>query len=395
MQAQIARRVQILLTLAIVAFATYLTGVAWTFVSQFLGIFLLFFLAWLFAYLLKPLVRRITRLGVPSGVAAVLVLIIGPAIALLGGYLILPIVTDQANQISSHLDEYSNKLGGLVDYAKGVLGSFGVSDADIQNLQSKVRDGAGTIVRAVLQGGVGTIGNIGNELFQVSLVLIFSISFLLDGDKLAGKVLDAMPERWRDGATFVVKSVETSFGSFVRGQLFSALAYAVLNGLVMLAFGLPYAAVSSLVAGLLVIIPLVGNYLAYIPPLVVCLVVRPDQVLFLLLALAVVQGIYLNIVSPRIMARAVNLHPLVTAGSILVFGQLGGFWGAFFGIPIASTIGMLARPTIQLVHDYLNPAGDTQAQTPTTIAIAVPRGQPADPQPDAFSRSIVAGDGPV
>jgi predicted PurR-regulated permease PerM len=362
MQAQIARRVQILLTLAILAFVTYLIGVAWSLVSQFLGTFMLFFLGWLLAFLLKPLVQRITRLGLPFGVAAALVFIIGPAIVLLVGYLLIPVIVEQANQISSHIDEYSNKLSGLVDYAKGVLTSLGVSVADIQNLESKVRDAAASIGQAVLEGGTGTIGNIGNELFRISLVLIFSISFLLDGDKLAAKALAAMPERWREGATFIVKSVETSFGSFVRGQLFSALAYALLNGAIMLVFGLPYIAVGSLAAGLFIIVPLIGNYVAYLPPVIICLVARPDQTLILLIAVVIVQGLYMNLISPRIMAKAVNMHPLVTTASILVFGQLGGFWGAFFGIPIGSTIGMLARPTMQIVHDYLNPVADTPTQ---------------------------------
>jgi len=305
----------------------------------------------------------ITRTGLPFGVAVLLVYIIGPAFALLVGYLLVPAITDQATQISSHLDDYTSKLSGLVDYVKGVLASLGVSAADLQDMENKIRDAAGSVGQAVLQGGAGTVGGIGNELFRITLILIFSISFLMDGDKLAGKALAAMPERWREGATLIVKSVETSFGSFVRGQLLSALAYALLTAAVMLAFGLPNVAVSSLVAGLLIIVPLVGNYLALIPPVVICLVARPDQTLLLFIVLAIVQGIYLNVISPRIMARAVNMHPLVTTASILVFGQLGGFWGAFFGIPIASTLGMLARPAVHLVQSYLNPEGDSQPQT--------------------------------
>ena len=57
MQAQIARRMQILLTLVILVGAVYLAGVTWSFLSQFLSTFMLFFLAWLLAYLLKPLVQ--------------------------------------------------------------------------------------------------------------------------------------------------------------------------------------------------------------------------------------------------------------------------------------------------------------------------------------------------
>lgn len=378
MQAQIARRVQILLTLAILVAATYLIGVTWSFLSQFLGTFLLFFFGWLLAYLLKPLVNKITRIGlpfggrVPFGMAVLLVYIIGPAIALVASYLLIPTITEQATQINGHLDEYTSKLGGLVDSVKGVLTSFGVSASDLQGLQDKIRNTAESGGQEVLQGAVNTAGGVANELFRIGLVLIFSISFLVDGDKMASKALSSMPERWRQGATLTVKSIEESFGSFVRGQLLSALAYALLTALVMLAFGLPNVVVASLAAGLLVIVPLVGNYLAYVPPVVVCLVARPDQTLILLVVVVVVQGIYMNIVSPRIMAKAVNMHPLATIASILIFGQIGGFWGAFFGIPIASTIGMLARPTMQLVQDYLNPPAETDTQAATQLPVAPP-----------------------
>jgi predicted PurR-regulated permease PerM len=135
----------------------------------------------------------------------------------------------------------------------------------------------------------------------------------------------------------------------------------------MLAFGLPNVAVASMLAGLFIIMPLVGNYLAYLPPVLVCMVARPDQVLIVFVVLAIVQGIYLNVVSPSIMAKAVKMHPLVTTASILIFGQIGGFWGAVFGIPIASTIGMLARPTMQLVLDYLNLSTDADSQAVTQL----------------------------
>src|SRR4051812_40138251 len=185
MQAQIARRVQILLTLLILVATTYLAGVTWSFLSQFLSIFMLFFFAWLLAFLLKPLALRIARIGIPFGIAALLVCIIGPLLALLLGYLLVPAIIDQATQISSHLNEYSSKVGDLVDYAKGALTSLGVSSSELQDAQNSIRNSAGSVGQAPLQGIISSVGGIGNELFRVTLILIFSITILLDGDKLA------------------------------------------------------------------------------------------------------------------------------------------------------------------------------------------------------------------
>src|SRR6476469_1835477 len=86
-----------------------------------------------------------------------------------------------------------------------------------------------------------------------------------------------------------------------------------------------------------------------------------------------VQGLYLNLIAPRIMAHAVGMHPLLTTAAILVFGQVGGFWGAFFGIPIAATLGQLAPPALRLVHSYLageDPAGPTAAPDPRPPVVA-------------------------
>lgn len=362
MQSQTAGRVQILLTLAILVAATYLIGLTWSFLSQFLGTFLLFFFAWLIAILLKPLVVKMMGAGLPFGIAVALVYLIGLPIALVVGYLFVSNIAEQVAQINNHLDEYTSTLGGLAGRAKGVLTSVGVSASDLQALEESVRDSAGSTGRAVLLGAVNTIGSIGDALFRISLVLIFSVSFLVEGDKIASQALATMPEQWREGATLIVRSIEQSFGSFVRGQLFSALVYALLTAVVMLAFGLPNVAVVSLAAGLFMIIPLVGNYLAYLPPVVSCLVARPDQTLILFIVVVIVQAIYMNFISPRIIARAMTMHPVVAIASILIFSQLGGFWGAFFGIPIASTIGILARPTLHSIQSFLNPTGDPQSQ---------------------------------
>ena len=75
----------------------------------------------------------------------------------------------------------------------------------------------------------------------------------------------------------------------------------------MFAFGLPYALVAAVAAGLLIIVPLVGNYLALVRAVLINLVERPDSTLFMLIVLAIIQGLYLNLLAPRIMAHAVGI----------------------------------------------------------------------------------------
>jgi len=129
-----------------------------------------------------------------------------------------------------------------------------------------------------------------------------------------------------------------------------ALVYAALTAGVMLAFGLDYVIIASVVAGLCMIIPLIGNFLAFVPPMLVCLVTRPQDWAWVLLWLFIVQSFQMNFIGPRIMSQAVGIHPLYTVAAMLVGGQVAGFWGALFGIPIAGAINLVGRPLMRRVR---------------------------------------------
>ena len=45
---------------------------------------------------------------------------------------------------------------------------------------------------------------------------------------------------------------------------------------------------------------------------------------------------------PRVMSEAVGLHPLLVFAALLVSIKVAGFWGAFFGIPVAGVLWAMA-----------------------------------------------------
>src|SRR4051812_44964649 len=93
------RRLHTLLTLLILSTFLYLGSGAWTFVAQFFGIGLLFFLGWLLAYLLRPAQQRLTRLGLPPGLALLGTYLAGPLLVIAAGYVLLPTLSGQVAQL--------------------------------------------------------------------------------------------------------------------------------------------------------------------------------------------------------------------------------------------------------------------------------------------------------
>ena len=65
---------------------------------------------------------------------------------------------------------------------------------------------------------------------------------------------------------------------------------------------------------------------------------RPPKWAFFISLLVVLQQLVLNVVGPRIMSRQLGLPPLLVLFGVLAGAQVGGLWGAVFGIPVLATL---------------------------------------------------------
>jgi len=106
-------------------------------------------------------------------------------------------------------------------------------------------------------------------------------------------------------------------------------------------FGLDYAALTTAAAGILMAIPFFGPFVAWIPPVLVAFVSKPDALLPTLVLVIVGWLVVMNVLQPRIMANALRIHPIVVLGSVLVGLKVAGVSGAIFGIPVAAVISAL------------------------------------------------------
>jgi hypothetical protein len=111
----------------------------------------------------------------------------------------------------------------------------------------------------------------------------------------------------------------------------------------MTVLGLNFVLVASLFVVILMLIPLFGPFLSLLPPLLVVLIQNPGLSIWLLLILFVYQFVITNVLMPRLLSQAVGLHPLLVLAAILLGIKVGGFWGAFFGIPVVGVLWAMVR----------------------------------------------------
>ena len=204
---------------------------------------------------------------------------------------------------------------------------------------SGIQNYATTIVQNALGIFTGVVGLLGNLFF----VMIIGFILTIDGPRLRDGVLKHVPQVLLDEVQYLSESVDRTFGGFLRGQLIQSILIMVGTAVVMTLFGLNFVLIASMFSGLLMFIPLIGPFLALIPPVLVALFQAQDITLWVVVLLFAYQFLIVNVLMPRLLSDSLGLHPLLVFTAILVSVRIAGFWGAFFGIPVAGVLWAMVK----------------------------------------------------
>jgi hypothetical protein len=114
--------------------------------------------------------------------------------------------------------------------------------------------------------------------------------------------------------------------------------FGAFTAVVNVVFGLQYAALTTVTAGVLQMIPFFGPFVSWLPPVAVAALFKPDVMLPVLIVMGISWFVTMNIISPRLMSGSVGIHPIVVLASVVVGSKIAGIAGAIFGIPIAAVL---------------------------------------------------------
>jgi len=205
---------------------------------------------------------------------------------------------------------------------------------------------------------------------------------MLDGKRLSNQFYRLLPVRYQDESRFVFSTINRTFGGFLRGQLLMALIQGIFTSIAMQVFGLQYKMVTSILSGVVMFIPELGAPLAMILPASVSLIQGAQATILLLVTLFVFQQILLRLIIPHIMSEAIGMPPLLVLISVLISTKVMGFWGFFFGIPVAGAIYIITVFALEQFKQTIDQRDRTRRQQLTAQA------QAQDPENTAASIEV-------
>lgn len=311
-------------------------------------------LALLLIYLLNPLVTRLERRRIPrpAGAAASFILLFG--IVTLVGVIVAPFVTSQAEDFSRGWPRFQVSLANSIeDLATTTEDRLGVeidasrvtcllgSDDDIGDPNAPTHERCDEVTRdfrELVLDQADRATEVASSLIEVIVMFVLApllaLYLLIDLPDLQRDVLNLFPEHLRHEMSDLGSKIGRAVGGFFRGQLLVAFLVGVLSSFGFWIVGLDFWLPIGAIAGFTNLIPLVGPWIGGALGFVVGTVTEGAGMgIRAVLVAVVVQQIDNHLVSPKVMQRAVQLHPATVMLSLLAGGTLAGFWGVLLAVP--------------------------------------------------------------
>lgn len=352
--------------------------------AHIIGALLTVVIAALLAYAIFPLVSMLTRV-MPRFVAIALayVLVIG-ALGVIG-YFVVNTAVDQitalANQVAMLLEPGKNGAPSRIAIE---LERLGFTAAQVNNLGNQIVGQAQGLAGSAVPVIAGIFGGVVNAI----LVIVLSIYLEIDGHRIAHWLRTKSPLPLRPRVTFVITTFERVVGGYIRGQILLSALIGVLVGFSMTVLHVPYAVLLGLLAFVLEFIPIIGVFISG----AACVLLALTQGFVLaLIVLAVFIGIHIiegDVVGPRLVGRAVGLHPAVSIFALLAGAELFGLWGALFASPVA---GVIQAVIVEIWHEWreTHPQQFPEDYGPSQVPVTPVTARATDPRQSSPRRAAL------
>lgn len=304
-------------------------------ISNLSQIFALFFFTIAIVYILNPLVDFLKNRGVPCLAAVIITYIILLLVISLVLLYLIPIIVTQGNLFIKKFPGYLKTEIEFVKAWRGRLIELRVPPTAIELLEQTVdqmREGGLALLSAVPSFTL----NIFSIVFYFILAPVMAFYLLKDLDKIRQTMIEIIPLRYRDDSLDILQKVDLALSGFLRGQFLVALVVGILATISFSIIGIDFSVVLGIIVGVLNLIPYFGPIVGGLIAAIVAFFKAPILVLWVLLAMVLVNIVDATILSPNILSQQVNLHPVLIAFSLMIGGALMGLLGVIIAIPVAA-----------------------------------------------------------
>jgi predicted PurR-regulated permease PerM len=301
-------------------------------------VLLMLFISIVLVSALEPLVTYLEQKKVARVLSAILIYALFFSFIIFCFYLIIPVLIFELKQLGENLPGYFSGVNNfLINFNNSVV----ITDfqIDIKTLVNNISERMTGMISQLFSNSVNFLV----LLFKIFIVFALAFYMIVKKNGINGFWKFLLPEKYEDYAINLTLKIQKKMGSWLIGQLTIAFLVFALEFIVLSLLGVPYALLIAMLGGLLNLIPFIGPFMAFIPTVLVALLVSPLTAVLVGVLYVTIQQIESYIFVPLIMKRAIGLDPVVIIISLIIGASLFGLVGMLIAIPFASALTVIVK----------------------------------------------------
>lgn len=292
----------------------------------------------------------------------------------IGGIGLVQQVQSLINQVQSIISDLPNLLESL----SGQVFQLGPFELDMRTVELQA------ITQQLLSFVQPLLGRTGNIVGAIAaravdifgwtfFVLIVSYFVMSESNGLRGDLIKIDLPGYSEDFRKLGNQLSRIWNAFLRGQIYIFILTLIIYVILLSVLGVRYALGLALMAGLAKFLPYIGPAITWVVMALVTLfqASRPFNLeplaymaLVVILSLIIDQVID-NIVTPRLMAQTLRVHPAAVLVAALIAANLLGILGVVIAAPSLASLTLLGRYTLHKMFDQDPfPAWESLPQAP-------------------------------
>jgi predicted PurR-regulated permease PerM len=339
------------------------------FLVRFQSIIAPLLLTFILVYLLRPLAVRMSTDTRLSWRMAVNIIFIALVILVVTAFTLTGVAVVQ--QMQSLIDVIQDFVTDLPDILLDIstraylIGPFRVEMSDylaVDNLEA-IANQVLDIIQPILGRAGSLLGTVASGTATFIgwgfFIILISYFILADMGQVSDQIVKIELPGYDSDIRRLGREISRTWNAFLRGQVIMFTLSTVTYTIIFTVLGVRNVLALALVSGLARFVPLVGQWVNWAVILLVTIFqksnyfgLEPMQyVLLVFFLVLIVDQIFDNVISPRILGRSLGVHPAAVMVAAIIAASLLGIIGIILAAPGLATLTLLVRYVIRKMLD--------------------------------------------
>ncbi|MGO3050279.1 AI-2E family transporter [Staphylococcus casei] len=274
--------------------------------------------------------NKVPRWGSITIIFIGLIIIVGIIVGFVG-----PLIAEQIENLVNQIPTLQHEVQHIINYS---LDQMERLPPDVTNRINKMVQSMSDSTADILSNSFSYITSIISTLFLLIMVPFFLIYMLKDHERFIPFIAKLFKG---DRKVFVVELLEDldhTVKSYIQGQVTVSIILGVILYIGYSIVGLNYTLLLVMFACVANMIPFLGPWMAFAPAAIIAIIQSPTIFIWVCIITLIAQQLEGNVITPNVMGKSLNIHPLTIIVVILAAGNIGGFGLILIAVPLYAVI---------------------------------------------------------